>query len=195
MLKRNRGLISRYLFFGFLGLLLLLVATTPVVSQETTEPPFRYFLYFNNELVAGTGVTAGEFRLDITDDDKLEPLNIRIVAGTGPEAIYIQDFYAEVELVQGLGSIYRYPAQGNYIVEQTFPANSPDTVIFDQTLDVVAEAEAAGFNVPDPIYTGFLEITVYITYAVGGPPPSASAQAQQNVYNAGNRRRSCRDGS
>ncbi len=179
MSKRNRGVISRYLFFGFLGLMLLLVATTPAASQDTTVPPFRYYLYFNDELVAGTGVTAGEFRLDITDEGRLEPLNIRIVAGTGPQAVYVQDFYATVELVSGLGSIYRYPAEGNYIVDQTFPANTPDTVVYDQTLDVVAEAEAAGYSVPDPIYTGFLEITVYITYAVGGSPPSASAQAEQ----------------
>jgi hypothetical protein len=173
MLKRNRSVVSRYLFFGFLGLVLLLFATAPVASQETTTPPFRYYLYFNDELVAGTGVAATEFRLDITDEGGLEPLNIRIVAGTGPDPVYVQDFYATVELVEGMGSIYRYPAAGNYIVDQTFTANAPDTVIYDQTLDVVAEAEAAGYELPEPIYTGFLEITVYITYAVGGVPSSS----------------------
>ncbi|MFX1519514.1 MAG: hypothetical protein ACFFCD_06305 [Promethearchaeota archaeon] len=177
MLKRNRGVVSRYLFFGFLGLVLLLFATAPVASQETTTPPsFRYYLYFNDQLVAGTGVAPTEFRLDITDEGNLEPLNIRIVAGTGPQRVYVQDFYATVELVQGMGSIYRYPAESNYKIDQTFPANAPDTVIFDQTIDVVAEAEAAGYNVPEPIYTGFLEITVYITYAVGGAPSSAGTQ-------------------
>jgi hypothetical protein len=182
MLKRNRGAISRYLFFGFLGLLLLLVATTPVSSQDTTDPTFRYNLYFNDELVAGTGdVAASTFRLDITDDNRLEPLNIKILAGTGPEPVYVEGFYATVELLTGMGSVYRYPQEGLHTedLSRTFPANSPDTLVFDRTFDVIAEAEAAGYDLPDPVYTGYLEITVYITYAVGGPPPSASAQAEQ----------------
>lgn len=178
MLKRNRSVISRYLFFGFLGLLLLLVATTPVVSQETTEPPIRYSLYFNNELVAGTGVPATEFELDIADDGKLEPLNIRILGGTGSQAVYVHDFWATVQAVQGAGSLTRYPQEGNFAIMQTFPANQPDTVIFDRTVDVIAEAEAAGFDLPDPIYTGFIELTIFIRYSIGGPPPGVSSSAE-----------------
>lgn len=177
MFKRNRGVISRYLFFGFLGLLLLLVATTPVVSQETTEPPIRYQLYFNDQLVAGTDVPATEFALDITDDGKLEPLHIKILGGTGSQAVYVHDFWVTVQAVQGAGSITRYPQQGNYLIMQTFPANQPDTVLFEQTVDVIAEAEAAGYDLPDPIYTGFIELTIFIRYSIGGPPPGVSSSA------------------
>lgn len=179
MLKRNRNVVSRFLFFGFLGLLLLLVATTPAASQDTTEPPIRYQLYFNEELVAGTGVPSTTFRLDITDDGRLEPLHIQIYGGTGADPVYIHDFWGEVVLVQGMGEVYRYPQEGNYPVGETFPANQPDTLIYDQTIDVIAEAEAAGFDVPDPIYTGYIDLTIYIRYRIGGPPPTTSAQTQQ----------------
>ncbi len=177
MLKRNRDLLSRVLFFGFIGFALLLFATTPVMSQQTTQAEtVRWYLYLNDQLVAGTNVPAEQFKLDLEDDGRFEPVNIKILAGTGAQQVYVHDFYATVELIEGTGVTIRYPQEGNYPIKRLLPANTPDTVIYDQTLRILATAEELGYDLPDPIYTGFLKLTIFIRYRVGGPPPAATAQ-------------------
>jgi hypothetical protein len=181
MLKRNRSIISRYLFFGFLGLLLLLVATTPAMSQQTTQTEtVRWYLYLNDQLVAGTNVPAEQFKLDIEDDGKFEPLNIKILAGTGAQQVYIHDFYATIEILQGSGQSFRYPQEDNYAIKRLLTANAPEQLIYDQTLRILATAEDLGYDLPDPIYTGFLKLTIFIRYRVGGPPPGAATQTLES---------------
>jgi hypothetical protein len=181
MLKRNRGLLSRILFFGFIGFALLLFSTTPAMSQQTTQAEtVRWYLYLNDQLVAGTNVPAEQFKLDIEDDGRFEPLNIKILAGTGPQKVYIHDYYMIVELIEGTGLTIRYPQEGNYPIKRLFPANAPDTVINDQNLRILATAEELGYDLPDPIYTGFLKLTIFIRYRVGGPPPGAATQTLES---------------